>query len=92
LNDAKKYLEALTVFEKLAENHRRQMYGGVGLVWQGHMLDLLGRREEAIDAYKRALAIPLRVRHDGYGIVLTKEYVEQRIKTPFTSVENRLKD
>ncbi len=52
----------------------------------------LGRRPEAIAAYNKAAAMPLAMRHDQYGIALTKEYAQQRAKTPFTRVENRHED
>jgi hypothetical protein len=54
------------------------------------MLDVLGRRPEAIAAYQKALNTPVEEwRYDQYGIVLTKAYVELRLKTPFARVENR---
>jgi hypothetical protein len=55
------------------------------LVWEGHLLDLLGRRTEAVAAYQEALKIPGQpsMRHDQYGMTIDKKWVEERLKTPF---------
>jgi len=89
LYDVGRYSEALTVFREMEKS---EAYKGVGFVWQGHMLDLLGRREEALAAYKQVAGRDLHVRHDNYGIQLTKEYIQERIEKPFMRVENRWKD
>jgi len=85
LYDVGRYSEALTVFREMEKS---EAYKGVGFVWQGHMLDLLGRREEALAAYKQVAGRDLHVRHDNYGIQLTKEYIQERIEKPFMRVEN----
>jgi tetratricopeptide (TPR) repeat protein len=85
LYDAKRYADALMVFRRLEEAGDR----GVARVWQGHMLDLLGQRAEAVAVYQEALRVPLAMQHDQYGMVLNQAYVEQRLKTPFARVENR---
>jgi hypothetical protein len=56
------------------------------------MLDLLGKRDEAVAAYKQAITKNLDVRHDQYGIVLDKKYVEKFLQAPFTRVENKYKN
>jgi proline iminopeptidase len=86
LYDVKKYPEALAVFQKM--DTARGSLGGAAAVWQGHILDLLHRRSEALVAYRKAKERTLQIRHDNYGIVLDKQYVEERLKTPFTRVEN----
>ena len=57
------------------------------LVWQGHILDLLDRREEALQQYRRALDMNTGeddyMRHDQYGLIINRDWVEQRLKTPF---------
>jgi hypothetical protein len=87
LYDGHRYSDALAVFQRM------EKYGedltGAAIVWQGHMLDLLGRRSEAIAAYEKAKDKNLDVRHDQYGIVLSRKYVEKRLQTPFVRVENR---
>lgn len=54
-------------------------------VWEGHVLDLLGRRADAESRHREALAIPgsPRMRHDQYGITLDAEWVSARLVTPF---------
>jgi tetratricopeptide (TPR) repeat protein len=89
LYDVGRYSDALTVFREMEKS---EAYKGVGFVWQGHMLDLLGRREEALAAYKQVAGRNLHVRHDNYGIQLTKEYIQERIERPFVRVENHWED
>ena len=64
----------------------------IALVWQGQMLDLLGKRDEALSAYKKAADYEVDNRHDQYGLVVNKQYIQQRIATPFTRVENNMTD
>jgi proline iminopeptidase len=89
LYDTKRYEDALAVFRKMEQE---QAMVGVARVWQGHLLDLLGRRADAIAKYQQASGLPLQTSHDQYGLVLSQEYVAQRIKTPFTRVENGSED
>ncbi len=89
LYDAKRYQDALAVFQRM---ERLGGDPGVALVWQGHMLDLLGRREAAIAAYRKAAGLSLETRHDQYGLVLSGAYVEQRLQKPFIRVENKNDD
>jgi hypothetical protein len=48
-------------------------------------LDLLGRRPEALVRYQEALKLPgsPKIRHDQYKLVIDKQWVEERLKTPF---------
>lgn len=94
LYDMKRYEEALAAFERMEEKagagrHTRP----VALLWQGHMLDLLGKREEAVRRYEKVAAMGLAevsIRHDQFGIVYEPcPYAKQRMDTPFTRVENR---
>jgi len=56
LYDGKYYAEALEAFRRSAElSEKKSMWGFVAITWQGHLLDLLGRREEAVQCYKAAL-------------------------------------
>lgn len=94
LYDVERYPDALTVFRELEkrENIAGVSVKSIALVWQGHMLDLLGRRREALAAYGQVAGQDLHMQHDEYGIHLTKEYIQQRIKHPFVRVENHLED
>jgi tetratricopeptide (TPR) repeat protein len=60
-------------------------WGFAATVWRGHLLDLLGRRAEAVACYREALKATWTrpMRHDQYNIVVNKEWVEERLKTPF---------
>jgi tetratricopeptide (TPR) repeat protein len=84
LYDSEYYTEALEAFGKTAE-FDDPMWRPVALVWQGHILDLLGQREEAVARYKEAqkLPFPQTMRHDQYGIVINAQWIEERLKTPF---------
>jgi tetratricopeptide (TPR) repeat protein len=94
LYDVKRYEEALGVFEKVAEvtpaeDKTEQAIAGV---WQGHMLDLLGKREEAKAAYAKVVDLNVNghIRYEQYGIDYNhKSYAETRIKESFTRVENK---
>jgi tetratricopeptide (TPR) repeat protein len=92
LNDAARYQEALAVFEKMetgaGDNQNRQ---ATALLWQGHMLDLLGRRTEAIVRYKKVADMDLNAEkvHAQYGLSYKfSPYAQERLATPFTRVEN----
>lgn len=89
LYDAGKYSDALTVFQKLEQSGR---YKGAALVWQGQMLDLLGRRQEALVAYNQVAGLHLGMVHDQYGMSLSRDLIQSRLEIPFTRVENRQDD
>jgi tetratricopeptide (TPR) repeat protein len=93
LYDAKRYEEALVAFENVtrAENVD-ELHRAIALVWQGHVLDLLGRREEAVARYQSVVAMDLKygVNHDNYGLSYKfTRYARKRIKAPFTRLENQ---
>jgi predicted negative regulator of RcsB-dependent stress response len=81
LYDGRYYQEALEVVKSLEQGDWRFF----ALVWEGHLLDLLGRRTDAVAAYQEALKMPgtPSMRHDQYGLVIDKKWVEERLKTPF---------
>lgn len=94
LYDVEKYEEALYLFEKMEaylKGKNRLDSEAMALVWQGHMLDLLGKREEAIARYKKAaqMNITQQWQHSQYKLVYkVSAYAEERTKTPFIRVEN----
>ena len=49
------YAEALQAMKTVDEEESLKF---IALAWQGMLLDLLGRRGEAVTAYQAALAIP----------------------------------
>lgn len=96
--DLKNYEEALFVFRQLEafeEAGEKAAVKGVALVWQGHMLDLLGKREEALEYYGRAVQMDLKDQymHGQYGLTYKiSDYARERIATPFKRIDNRLVD
>jgi hypothetical protein len=85
LYDGAYYLEAMEAFRQAAERSTDTLTRMVGWVWQGHLLDLLGRREEALVWYRKAQEAGFSdsIRHDQYGIVLDARWIEERLHTPF---------
>ncbi|MHC4709974.1 MAG: gluzincin family metallopeptidase [Planctomycetota bacterium] len=86
LYDGRFYPEALEAFrraEGLADKDSSWWFASC--VWQGHVLDLLDRRDEALPCYQRALADydGASMRHDQYGMKLDRAWVEKRLKEPF---------
>jgi hypothetical protein len=81
LYDGRYYGEALEIAKSLEQTDARFF----ALVWQGHLLELLGRRAEAVATYTEALNLPgtPNMRHDQYGMTIDKAWVEERLKTPF---------
>ena len=86
LYDGKYYQEAMEAFEKV-QTHGKGDPARVSaaIVWQGHLFDLLGQRDKAIECYKRALEqpVPPNVRHDQYQIRLDRDWIEKRLQEPF---------
>jgi len=86
LYDGRHYQEALDAMTRVAGlAGSDSAWGFAATVWQGHLLDLLGRRAEAVARYQEALKAPgsPHMRHDQYNLVINKQWVEERLKTPF---------
>ncbi len=83
LYDGRHYTEAMDAFEKLRGGEANDRF--MALVWQGHILDLLGRREEALQRYAEAAQVPgtFNLQHSQYNLRITKEWVAERLKVPF---------
>ncbi len=99
LYDMKRYEPALEVFRRMqlqAEGEpNRPFEVGVALIWQGQMLDLLGRRGEAIAAYEKVAKMDLTgtMTHSQFGLTYQPSaYASQRMLEPFTRVENHERD
>jgi hypothetical protein len=81
------YEEALAVFKRrselLEEIESEWVVSAYG--WQGLLLDLLGRRTEAIAAYQKALDIQTdrEFSYHGDPVTICREWLEQRIKIPY---------
>jgi tetratricopeptide (TPR) repeat protein len=86
LYDGKYYEEALQAFRRAAELAKRGTSWEFGaLVWQGHILDLLGRREEGLQAYKSAIEKDKgqTLNHGQYRMTVNRGWVEKRLIKPF---------
>jgi hypothetical protein len=93
LYDMGRYQEALDVFARMSETTETgSSYSAVSLIWQGQMLDLMGRRAEAVAAYTSAadMNVSGQMQHDQFGLAYSpSDYAKQRMQEPFTRVENR---
>ncbi len=92
LYDTERYEEALRIFRKLFDQAGQDALSqGVALVWQGHLLDLLGRRDEAVQTYQKAVDLKVsgHVQHAQYNMMYSpSSYAAERIKEPFRRIEN----
>jgi tetratricopeptide (TPR) repeat protein len=94
LYDVEDYEQALPVFERMVQAavaEESPTWEAVGVIWQGHMLDLLGRREEAIERYGRVAAMNVEetTHHNSYGMGYSpSQYAGKRTETPFERIEN----
>jgi proline iminopeptidase len=94
LYDFENYQEALFVFERMqafAEARKDVDNKAVSLIWQGHMLDLLGKRDQAVSRYRQVKEMNITVSwmHAQYGIKYQlSPYAGERLKTPFKRIEN----
>jgi hypothetical protein len=93
--ESRNYAKALWVFERLqqaAEKKDQPLNRAVALTWQGHMLDLLGQRTEAVARYQQVVDAKVQgaVCHEQYGLEYDfTTYPKIRLEQPFTRVENR---
>jgi len=98
LYDFEKYEDALLFFEKMeatAEKEDDKQFMTVAVIWQGHMLDLMGKREEAVSRYKKVAAwnFDFSPSHGQYGMRYdVTPYAKERINSPFKRIENRQVD
>jgi len=89
LYDGKHYAEALEAFHRVVEvSEKKQGLKSavfVALVWQGHLLDIMGQREQALQCYQKALKIDhgFSMALNEYGMVINRQWVQERIEKPF---------
>jgi proline iminopeptidase len=96
LYDVERYADAQTVFERMEEvlgtNPESK---ALALIWQGHMLDLMGKRSDALNRYRRAAEMNIveTWTHSQYGMKYAlSPYARERLRTPFRRLENRTLD
>ena len=98
LYDVEDYGEALSVFESMqsfALENNDEPYQAMALIWQGHVLDLSGRREEAIHRYSQAAEMHLdnSWMHGQYDLKYElSPYAQERMNDPFQRIDNRAAD
>jgi pimeloyl-ACP methyl ester carboxylesterase len=96
LYDDRRFDDALIVFsklEQLATNEASKATAATALIWQGHCLDMMNERFEAVARYQQVVAMALgeSIKHDQYGMAYVfSAYAEERVRTPFSYVENLL--
>jgi hypothetical protein len=86
LYDAKYYNDALTAFQQCAKYAAEEDPSKMGaVVWQGHIMDLLGKRDRALNYYKEALkyAGENSMMHSQYHMIINRQWIEERLKIPF---------
>jgi proline-specific peptidase len=96
LYDVERYAEALAVFERLeAGIGVDPQMKAMGLIWQGHMLDLMGKRSEALGRYRKAAEMDIddTWTYSQYGLKFSlSPYARERLETPFKRLENNALD
>ncbi len=77
--------EAMDLFERCEKHAGTTLNKFTALVWLGHLLDLQGRRGEALGKYRAALEMPNQgnMQHDQWGITINREWVQERLQAPF---------
>ena len=80
--------KALDCFQRCEKLHTKPegIYYFAALVWQGHIHDISGQREQAIEKYNNALKTEgfSKMQHDQWGIDINFKWVKDRLETPFT--------
>ncbi len=87
LYDGRYYEQALEICRRTAaaakNTNRPRHFQAVA--WQGILLDHLGRRAEAVENYRQALALAgdMRSQHSQYELVIDRAFLEQRLTDPY---------
>ena len=96
LYDVERYDDARTVFAHFRTESRREgaeeTIIALASIWEAHMLDLLGRRSEAVALYQEVADMDLQDTwsHGQYGLrYRLSPYAAERLDTPFQRIENR---
>ena len=96
LYDDRRFEDALVAFsklEQLAVDELSKPTAAMALIWQGHILDIMNQRNEALARYKQVAAMNLGdgTKHDQYGMeYVFTAYADERMQTPFVYIENLL--
>lgn len=92
LYDVERYEDGLLVFQAMEKAFAEQEEPlALSLLWQGHMLDLLGRRTEALPLYRKVAEMGLTDEwsHGQYGLrYQLSPWARERMASPFARKEN----
>ncbi len=79
------YQESFDSLKRAIELKPSKYYHFVSLVWMGNIMDAQGQRQEALKYYKKSLhyADNFSTRHSQFGIESNRDWVEQRLQTPY---------
>lgn len=85
LFDGGYYKESLPAFKQSVQQSDVPDFMMASLVWKGHMHDLLGNRDQALEYYNRALGFPehTKVTHSQYNIIINRTWILNRLDEPF---------
>ena len=85
LFDSGFYGESLDAFDRIVVLKASPIYLFAAWTWRGHLLDLLGRREEALASYRQALEHDpgSSMQHGQYRMRIDRRWVETRLTSPF---------
>ena len=78
--------ESFKCFEKLLSVEAPKDYHFMAVTWMGNIRDAQGKREEAVNLYKKALPLAPEGdgwRHDQFGIKSSRDWLEARIVAPY---------
>ncbi len=86
LFDSGYYKEALTSFETVTSLEQSGVRAFAAMAWQGHLNDLAGNRDRALDLYRAALKLDpgSSMQHGQYRMVIDRDWIESRLKSPFS--------
>ena len=94
LYDVEKYDEAVRSFKKTIEliGDRKSPLLAWSYIWIGHILDILGKREEAVKMYQKAIEIGkgavMQFAQYNIGPIDAITWAKERLKTPFKRRES----
>ena len=85
LFDGGYYKKSFDAFKKVTELESGKIYKFSSFVWLGHLMDLQGKRNEALSYYNEALKYDEggSMQHSQFNMFINRKWVEERLKTPF---------
>ena len=86
LFDSGCYPQSFHAFDRVFALDSSELLKFTALVWMGQLMDLQMQRDKAIEYYKKALEHDMgqTMTHSQYGMSINHQWVEERLKTPFT--------